>query len=221
MLRHLSNDLFRKRTAPCRAPNQNRRLNAFDDLQQSDLAIAIRLCTFPLRVGAGELVLTGCNVLSEGLFDETVTVDEVERLGCLLNGDIVDLDDALAQLARDTQACCPRPVDHETLVGQTGLCYAHSGHDRGETDRARALTTAQTSDFQVASDRGWNLHIVVEDRVLVTVDVKEALRVANTEVFEMEQTMWVVLANELDESRQKISHGRALSWMTYLSTNLS
>lgn len=42
-------------------------------------------------------------------------------------------------------------------------------------------------------------HVIVEHGVLVSIHVEEALCIAYTEVLEVEETVRVILANELDE----------------------
>ena len=51
-------------------------------------------------------------------------------------------------------------------------------------------------------------HVVVEDSVLVAVDVKQPLSIVHAEVFEVQQTMGIMLADELDESADRQSELR-------------
>ena len=51
-------------------------------------------------------------------------------------------------------------------------------------------------------------HVVVEDSVLVAVDVKQPLSIVHTEIFEVQQTMGIMLADELDESADRDSEPR-------------
>lgn len=140
-LHHLPHDLLRERARHSRAPDQNRRLDFPDHFEETDFAAVVRLDVFPLRIRTYELAETVPDLVGpERLFHEPETIEQVKFLVRLFFWDVVDRDDAVAQLARDAQACGPRAEDDIPLVCQFRLRDADRGHEACERHRAGSLS---------------------------------------------------------------------------------